>query len=371
MQVQGRGRGGGRGRGYRPMRGRGGNARGGRGAGSRSGDRRLNGGQAEPAQGKRGAGSSTGIDFRWKKKKKVADDDEEGTGTTARNEEGRFPSADALQDGDRDENVGCEIRTVPQELAGGDGSALTGTGDAKSGLAERQKERLLAVKVKRRRKFEEDRERADKYMRSDPAAFLWEQYTAWAGDKLSPLEQDIDRWSSDDAFSILTNDADDDGSLIRGVKHVVAEPYSAKDASPDGVPGVCVLLVASSGLRAAHLSKAMYDGKPVGKLFSKHIKKEDQIIWLQKFASPSPARTAVGTARRLHVLCDDGSLSLAQCTAFVIDMKRDAKTQNVLDMSATRDELFDFIHVHLRPLVRSKRVKILLHVPAVNPVGVD
>jgi U3-containing 90S pre-ribosomal complex subunit len=348
MGPRGRGQAGrssGRGRGGRGGRGRG-RGRGGHGDAGRHGQ----------WTGKRAAGSGDGIDFRWKKKSR-----NEGDGYAE-----RPPSGDALDD----VNQGGGGAPAQDAVVGqGETPSIVGTlppTNETSGHSNKQKERLLVVKQKRRVKFEEDRQNADSLLRSDPARFLWERYLAWASDKLSPLERDTDRWSSEDVITIFSEEGREDGSLIQAVKQVVANPYALASATKSGIPGICVLLVASSGLRAAHLSKSMYDGRPVGKLFSKHIKKEEQTAWLQKYATSAGAPSAVGTARRLHLLCDEGSLTLAPCTVFVIDMKRDAKTQNILDMSATRDELFEFIHVHLRPLVRSQQVKILLHAPVVS-----
>lgn len=229
---------------------------------------------------------------------------------------------------------------------------------------ERQKLRMAAVKEKRRRKFEEERTAADALMRSDPAALLWQQFCLWAGpEKLTALERDAEQWSSENVAFLPVVEAADGGSaaLIKAVKHAVPDAYARAQEPRDGVPGVCVLLVAASGLRAAQLGRAMYDGKPVGKLFSKHISKDEQGKWLLGNGKKKAAPTAVGTARRLHLLCDEGSLSLASTAVFVIDMNRDKKLQNVLDMTATRDELCDFLNAHLRPLVKAGQIKILLH----------
>lgn len=230
------------------------------------------------------------------------------------------------------------------------------------------KEKMAAMnkrmKEKRRVKFEEERMAADALMKSDAAAFLWQQFCRWAGpDKLTALERDAEQWSSDNVGFLRVGEAADGDSaaLIDAVRSLMPDAYARAGEGRDGVPGVSVLLVAASGLRAAQLGRAMYDGKPVGKLFSKHISKEEQRAWLAANGKKKAAPTGVGTARRLHVLCDEGSLSLASTSVFVIDMNRDKKLQTVLDMTATRDELCDFINVHLRPLVKAGQIRILLH----------
>jgi hypothetical protein len=249
----------------------------------------------------------------------------------------------------------------------------------KEAYAAKHKARLQKVKSTRRRKFEEERKAADEKMRREPYAYLWDLYSKWAGDKLSALESDSDRFTPENVMFLAMPAEPTDkaiaakmpaGLLIGSIKNMIPGLYLRNTASGKGndiVPSISVILAASSGLRAASLGRAMYDGKPCGKMFSKHLKKEEQIEWLKKHAAPKAAPTAVATARRVHLLCDEGSMSLASTTVFVIDMNRDDKLQNVLDMTATRDEMLDFIHVHLRPLVKSGQVTVVLH--SSQPVG--
>lgn len=316
---------------------------------------------------KRKAGGGGGEDFRWRKKKKSPQAALEDGVPFA--EVIRPPSGDAIDGDFAVPEKSVEVTgEIPEGSTGaGDAALPIGKKKAKKQATAKQKEKLAQVKERRRKRFEEEREAADLRMKEAPAAFLWEKYVEWAGpERLSTVERKSEVWSGENVQYLHVEEQKEvetksTPAIIAAVKKANAGLYALAKEPRDGVPGVSVLLVAASGLRASQLGRAMYDGKPVGKLFSKHISKEEQREWLEKNAKKKAAPTAVGTARRLHVLCEEGTLSLACTTVFIIDMNRDKKLQTVLDMAATRDELFDFIHVHLRPHIAAGNVKVLLH----------
>lgn len=232
-------------------------------------------------------------------------------------------------------------------------------------LLAKKRGKHAAVKERKRRKYEELRQAADTEMRSSPASLLWRKYASWAGEKLSPLERDTEQWSSENVASLFVSCDKStympcNGATIAALKAQYPHVYAKNTSVSDGTPSVSVLLLAPSGLRASQLAGSLFDGKSVGKLFSKHITQDSQAEWLRKHGTPKAARTAAGTARRVQLLCESGDLSLGACTAILLDMHRDVKMQNILDMTSTEGELFQLIHDFARPLIKSGQLRIFL-----------
>lgn len=307
----------------------------------------------------RSAIDSGGQDYRWKSRKKQK----------------RSANASSTT-GDLDCNIGPDIivdadnktKDVASNVAGVSAtdslSEKQNSGESTRFLS-KQRERLKKVKQAKSARYEESRSSADREMLEDPSGFLWSRYVAWAGDKLSGLEQRTERWSRDDVGLIGNRGNSTEAPATRLIDKLKSDTGNLYDrasaCSARNEPSICLLLIAASGLRAASFGKSLYDGKPVGKLFGKHIKKEEQHQWLKHYAAPTAAPTAVGTARRVHALCDSGYLSLESCSVLIIDMDRDIKLRNILEMNSTRHELFDFIHSHVRSLLKTKKLKLMLH----------
>lgn len=216
------------------------------------------------------------------------------------------------------------------------------------------------LRAKRKKRFEEDRARADARLRTDAASFLWDTYRAWAGDRLTDVEASAEKW--DDSV-VLSVGACPGESPISIVKRTIGADYAECEGWAAGVPGVGCLLLAAGAVRAVRLAPSLYDGAPVGKLFAKHLKADAQSGWLKKNNRKTLVKTAVGTPKRVHTLIDSGDLTL-DCTSVVfIDCNRDDKMQNILDMGGPRDQLCELLHVHMRPRMTAGKLKVVLHVP--------
>ena len=112
------------------------------------------------------------------------------------------------------------------------------------------------------------------------------------------------------------------------------------DAAPrsNGTPHT--LVVASAGLRAADLTRALrvFQSKDaqVAKLFAKHIKLAEAIDGAKR----TRMGIGVGTPARIADLLDDGALSAGRLERIVVDFSHiDVKKRGVLDMRDTHGPL--------------------------------
>lgn len=239
-----------------------------------------------------------------------------------------------------------------------------------SGGSKKKKESAQEIKqrqrnAKRRRREMHDFERmaSDGMIRTKPDQFLWAKYVEWVGSKLSNAEKKAERWTKEQIHGI---EEDTNKSLMESVKEVVGPDYISQGAwkkSASAKPGIACIVLTSSALRAVELAKSVYDGRPVGKLFSKHIKIEEQQKWLATCCVKGLAPSAAGTAKRVQRLVEEGYMTLAHTVALIIDFKRDNRERNILDFNATKDELFEFLHDHARPFINEQKMKVLLLAP--------
>lgn len=225
------------------------------------------------------------------------------------------------------------------------------------------KERQRNAKRRRREMHERHRLESDEMIRSSPAQFMWKSYLEWAGDKLTSIEKKVDKWTQEHVVSVEERDS---ATLIQLIKEVVGHDYVEKGdwkKKKSALPGVACIALALSALRAVHLCKLVYDGKPVGKLFSKHIKIEAQQEWLKKCCKDGLAPSAAGTAKRVQRLVEEGAMTLKHTPVLVIDFHRDDKERNILDFPTLKEELFDFLHNYARPLIAEGKMKVVLFAP--------
>lgn len=256
--------------------------------------------------------------------------------------------------------------SIPEEQAGASSGAVPIVSSGSRAEKEKKasiKERQRNAKKRRRQMHERERELSDEMIRTSPARFLWEKYLEWAGDKLSSVEKKVDKWTQEHVVSVEERP---DATLIQLVKEVVGPDYIAQGEwkkRANAVPGVACIALASSAVRAVHLGKSLYDGRPVGKLFSKHIKIEVQNEWLKRCCKDGLAPSAAGTAKRVQRLVEEGAMTLKHTSALVVDLHRDEKLRNILDFPTSREELFDFLHTHARPFIAEGRMKVVVFAP--------
>ncbi|KAI0565821.1 Protein Cms1 [Gracilaria domingensis] len=252
-----------------------------------------------------------------------------------------------------------ETNTIEKTISietGADDDPLSSTKKART--LERRSQRML---------HEMQRKRADDMIRTSPHQFLWSEYVKWAKEKSISVD-DQQGWTADQ-ISVIIEDGKE--PLMPFVKKVVGPNYLKETTfrkSKKTKPAVAVIAIAPSAVRAVHIAKRLYDGQPVGKLFGKHISADAQQQWLKRACRKTVVPTAVGTAKRVHRLVEEGHMTLNHTVLIAVDLSRDARLRNVLDFPLARDELCQFVHDFIR--VRMKHgMKVILTIPKNQPVS--
>ena len=97
-------------------------------------------------------------------------------------------------------------------------------------------------------------------------------------------------------------------------------------------------------------------GCRVAKLFSRHIKPEEQAESLAE----GPVCIAVGTPARIDKLLAMGALSLSRLRLLVLDVSRDAKLRCLLDIPETRRDTWQLWRGHLAARVTAGDTRVTL-----------
>ncbi|KAJ1674471.1 hypothetical protein EV182_003210 [Spiromyces aspiralis] len=110
-----------------------------------------------------------------------------------------------------------------------------------------------------------------------------------------------------------------------------------------------VLVVCGSAIRAAELTRRLrpISKRQVAKLFSKHIKIEEQ----KKLLEGNAVDIGVGTPNRILKLIESGHLRITQLRLILVDCTKDQKMRMVIDMDETREDLYTLWKNHLAKLV--------------------
>lgn len=139
-------------------------------------------------------------------------------------------------------------------------------------------------------------------------------------------------------------------SVIKGLVH------SSKSCS--------TLIISSSALRCIDLynkARSIKGCPRVAKLFAKHIKAAEQISLL-KGDPQSPV--AFGTSGRISSLIhDEPSLMTSNLNIIVIDLHRDSKLRNIIDIPETSKPLLELIFSSKSPIyrrIKEGKTKIVL-----------
>lgn len=271
-------------------------------------------------------------DFRWRQQKKL------------RNRQRDEPSADSLRE---------EPRVAPE-----------GPKEASRDIKHRQKE----ARKRRHVKHDAQREADDSLIRGAPHSFLWSKYVDWAGNKLTDVERIAEKWEGKSVTVI----EDEGENIMPKIKEICGGDYRTKTGWQKGnTAGVGVILLTMSALHATKISKSVYDGLPVGKLFGKHSGIEMQKDWLKRASGRALIPTVVGTAKRIGRFVEDGDLILTHTSALVVDFARDSNLRNVLDINTTCVEFFKFLHDHGRQCINDGTMKVILRIPKTQPTKVS
>lgn len=250
------------------------------------------------------------------------------------------------------------LSNSPHELTGTDAPDRTYVEvvQARQKRLEKNRTRHSTIVQKRRGRLERERAEMDEALRTNAAAKLWSLYCSWAGARLDPTNAPV-AWTNEQISSACTST---NRSLRDIVVETAGESYRSKVET--SIPTVSALAVASSALSASHLSSSMYDGEPVGKLFGKKFKVDAQ---REALLERKRILTAVGTLKRVRVLCDSGHLTLEHTRVLIIDCGRDPNHRNcLLEIPVQRDDLFSLIHQHCREAIAKGNMKIVLHIPS-------
>ena len=97
-------------------------------------------------------------------------------------------------------------------------------------------------------------------------------------------------------------------------------------------------------------------GCRVAKLFSRHIKPEEQAASL----AAGPVCVAVGTPARIDKLLSMSALSLSRLRLLVLDCGRDVKQRSMLDIPETRRDTWQLWRTHLAARIASGDTRVAL-----------
>ncbi|KAL1806211.1 hypothetical protein DCAR_0831982 [Daucus carota subsp. sativus] len=127
-------------------------------------------------------------------------------------------------------------------------------------------------------------------------------------------------------------------------------------------PGNPALLVISlSALRSLELYRGLRPFSkecPIVKLFSKHMKVEDQVSTLK-----NRVNIATGTPSRIKKLIDMEVLGLSRLKVIVLDMHTDVKGYSLLSLPQIRDEFWDLYKSYFHQRVLEGDLRICLYGP--------
>lgn len=142
-------------------------------------------------------------------------------------------------------------------------------------------------------------------------------------------------------------------------RQVLCESEVVEGKIPPGSPSV--LIVSPSALRSIHLLKGfrfMTKQCSAVKLFSKHIKLQEQISLLK-----NRVNIASGTPSRIKKLIDVEALGLSRLQVLVLDMHPDVKGYSLFTLPQVRDEFWDlFKNYFYQPMIKGD-LRICLYGP--------
>nr|CAB3231915.1 uncharacterized protein C3orf26 homolog [Phallusia mammillata] len=210
---------------------------------------------------------------------------------------------------------------------------------------------VLAKKKRRRRKRITDENIPEKGCDStDLISTLQRHFT-----KLSSVEEE-DLRLYDEHFCACNTDRD---PSISSYLQKVLPKWRKVSADYKHKMSPLVIIVCGNALRACNLNTQAQDfkGKKCKslKLFSKHMKIEDQIKSLRK----GIVHFAVGTPARIKGLIQQAALSLEHTKAFIVDMNwQDVKRKSIVNIPEVRKSLMDLLRDHVIPACKTHKVQI-------------
>ncbi|KAG7570273.1 Protein Cms1 [Arabidopsis thaliana x Arabidopsis arenosa] len=126
-----------------------------------------------------------------------------------------------------------------------------------------------------------------------------------------------------------------------------------------------VLVISSSALRSLELLRGLHSLTkhcPAVKLFSKHLKVEEQVSLLKKRVN-----IGSGTPNRIKKLIDIEALGLSRLDMIVVDMHPDVKGFSLFTLPQVRDEFWDLYKNCFHQRVLEGRLRICMYGPKPAP----
>lgn len=242
--------------------------------------------------------------------------------------------------------------------------------EAKRVKAEKKKQKLKALKAKhkekKRQRLAEENEvneggggggdggrgKGEKGRRAidatSQAAELWAKFCKVRGELVTPLE--LDRpWVT--AESLARVEGFGAHTLVKLVGFIKASLPDWKkriqnrnNNAPRGGPSV--LIVCAGARRCVEVMKHLTAFRcQVVKLFAKHLKIEEQKVMLKKGCFP----LAVGTPGRMQALAASGALRFDSAALLILDMEKNVKGRDVVDMDGVAKDTMELLTRHARP----------------------
>ncbi|GAB2230173.1 hypothetical protein Drorol1_Dr00014430 [Drosera rotundifolia] len=201
--------------------------------------------------------------------------------------------------------------------------------------------------------------------------FFLDQYQSALGVTLSSLELESIK---DTAILKLPEDANQGANdLGKHIKNSFGSSWKQELAEGKLVEGTidpgspAVLVISSSAIRSLELLRglrSLTEECPPVKLFSKHIKIEDQVSLLK-----NRVNIGSGTPSRIKKLCEMEALGLLRLNVLILDMHSDAKGYSLFTLPQVRDEFWDLYktYLHQRLVQGDTRICLCGPIPVVSP----
>ncbi|KAL3572887.1 hypothetical protein D5086_026791 [Populus alba] len=148
-------------------------------------------------------------------------------------------------------------------------------------------------------------------------------------------------------------------------KQVLCEGKLVEGIIDPGSPSV--LIISTSALRSLELLRGVRSLTKechAAKLFSKHMKVEEQVAMLKKRVN-----FASGTPSRIKKLIDIEALGLSRLTMIVLDMHADVKGYSLFTLPQVRDELWDLYKDFFHQRLLQGHLRICLFGPIPSAKG--
>ncbi|KAL0862096.1 hypothetical protein Bca101_041214 [Brassica carinata] len=198
---------------------------------------------------------------------------------------------------------------------------------------------------------------------SEQLSFFLKQLDSATGVKVSALELDPIK---DKCMVELSQKLDQNVSNL-GEHIKLSVGSSWRETLCEGIEGKVdpgnpsVLIVSSSALRSLELIRGLHSLTkqcPALKLFSKHLKVEEQVSLLKKRVN-----IGSGTPSRIKKLIDIEALGLSRLDMIVLDIHTDVKGFSLFTLPQVRDEFWDLYKTCFHQRVLEGSLRICLYGP--------